>query len=127
MMLKNLIRHVAVVLAAVGILAAAQAQEKFHLKVLYAGVQNDARTPEFMDFLQQHFDKVGFAPYSEFKPEMADGYNVVIFDAAAHPTALRIGLPKAPVLPPTYDRATLLISGGGIMVAENLKLKLDWL
>src|SRR5580704_3015689 len=57
------------------------AADKIKLRVLYAGVPGDARTADFVAFLEKHFTKVGQAGYSQFQPKMADDYDVVIFDA----------------------------------------------
>lgn len=100
---------------------------KISLRVLYAGVPAAPRTTEFVAFLEKHFAKVGQAPYSQFTPKMAEGYDVVIFDAEAKPTDSSIGLPKAPKLPMDYDRATVLVAGAGVMAVLPLKTKIDWL
>jgi hypothetical protein len=99
---------------------------KINLRVLYAGVPGDARTAEFMAFLGKYFTKVGQAPFSQFEPKMADGYDVVIFDAEPKPTPNSIGMPPRPNLPRDYDRATVLI-GGAVMVTLPLQTKIDWL
>jgi hypothetical protein len=107
--------------------AVADPDGKINLRVLYAGRPGDARTAEFVAFLGQHFTKVGEASYSDFEPKMADGYDVVLFDAAREPVPNRIGLPPKPKLPPDYDRASVLIGGAGVMAVEPFKPKLDWL
>jgi hypothetical protein len=105
--------------------AAADPAGKINLRVLYAGRPGDARTAEFVAFLGERFTKVGEASYSDFTPAMADGYDVVVFDAA--PTQNSIGLPPPPKLSPDYDRASVLIGGAGVRAVESLKPKLDWL
>jgi hypothetical protein len=104
---------------------AADPTGKINLRVLYAGRPGDARTVEFVAFLGQHFAKVGEASYSDFTPPMANGYDVVVFDAAR--TQNSIGLPPGPKLPPDYDRASVLVGGAGVRAVESLKPKLDWL
>ena len=106
---------------------AAQEPSKIPLRVLYAGVPEDARTAEFLDFLREHFTTVGSTPYTGFKPAQADDYDVVIFDAEAKLSANTIGLPTPPNLPLDYDRASVLVSGAGVAAAYSLQLKLDWL
>jgi hypothetical protein len=113
--------------AAVEPQAPSQADGRIKLRVLYAGVPGDSRTTDFVTFLEQHFTKVGQAPYSEFKPSMADGYDVVIFDAEPKPKPGHIGLPRPPRLPPDYDRASVLVSGAGVLAVEALQTKIDWL
>jgi hypothetical protein len=107
--------------------ASADPADKINLRVLYAGRPGDARTAEFVAFLGQHFTKVGEASYSDFEPKMADGYDVVLFDAARERVPNRIGLPPKPKLPPDYNRASVLIGGAGVMAVEPLKTKFDWL
>jgi len=107
---------------------AADPPAKINLRVLYAGRPGDARTAEFVAFLGQHFTKVGEVSYSDFEPKTADGYDVVIFDAASKRTTPNsLGLPKRPKLPPDYDRASVLIGGAGVMAVMPLQPKLDWL
>ena len=53
---------------------AASAAEKVPLKVLYAGKPNDARTKDFLSFLQQHFERVGEADYEKFKADEAKDF-----------------------------------------------------
>jgi hypothetical protein len=59
---------------------ALSAGEKFDVKVLYAAKPGDARTKDFVAFLQQHFVRVGETDYEKFKPEEAKDFDVVIFD-----------------------------------------------
>jgi hypothetical protein len=108
--------------------ADAQAAKKIDLKVLYAGEEEKhPRTQDYMNFLKQHFTTVGYAPYTEFKPEMADAYQVVVFDAFADQTRGGIGLPRAPELPQDFNRASVLVAGAGVNVARKMNLKFDWL
>lgn len=104
-----------------------QSNAKIKLRVLYAGVPGEARTSEFVAFLDKYFTKVGQAPYSDFEPKMADNYDVVIFDADPKPSENSIGLPKRPKLPENYNRATVLIAGGGVMAFLPFRTKIDWL
>jgi len=105
----------------------AGANEKINVRVLYAGALDDPRTTEFVAFLEQHFFSVGRASYSDFTPKDADGYDVVVFDAEPKHTINTIGLPRAPILPSDYDRASVLVGGAGVWATMPLKLKLDWL
>ena len=89
-------------------------------------LKGEPGTAEFMAFLGKYFTKVGQAPFSQFEPKMADGYDVVIFDAEPKPTPNSIGMPPRPNLPRDYDRATVLI-GGAVMVTLPLQTKIDWL
>ncbi|MBV8879459.1 MAG: hypothetical protein JO332_05830 [Planctomycetaceae bacterium] len=105
----------------------ARSPEKINLKILYAGVLGDARTTEFVSFLKHHFVTVGETSYSDFKPDAADRYDVVIFDAEAKVNPQSIGLPSAPQVPPDFERASVLVGGAGVLAAFPLRLKLDWL
>lgn len=124
--MKHIARIGVAAMAAFGICAAANGQAKLPLKILYAGIEKDDRTPGIMDFLKEHFERVGFAPFTEFKPEMADGYNVVIFNAPM-PRGRNVPMPRAPKLPKDFNRASVLIASGGANVARELNLKIDWL
>ena len=101
--------------------------DKIKLRVLYAGVPGEVRTADFVAFLEKHFTKVGQAGYSQFQPKMADEYDVVIFDAEPKPTPGHIGLPKRPSLPQDYNRASMLMSGAGVLAVRSMQPKIDWL
>jgi hypothetical protein len=105
----------------------AESIEKLRVRVLYAGVLDDPRTPEFVAFLDRHFVLVGRTSYSEFTPKDAEGYDVVVFDDEPKPSTNTIGLPRSPKLPPDFDRASVLVGGAGVLATMPLKLKLDWL
>lgn len=100
---------------------------KLPQRVLYAGKADDARTREFVAFLESHFAEVGQVDYSAFKPSDADRYDVIVFDAPTKPRPGAIGLPTPPVLPSGFNRASVLIAGAGVNLGRELKLKLDWL
>jgi hypothetical protein len=128
----RLLLTASILLGFVGVLNAeepAKMPTKIPLKVLYAGVPDSTRTKDFVSFLESQFTKVGTAPYTEFSPKLADGFDVVVFDAGAKPNRKddEIGLPKPPNLPRDFDRATVLIGGAGTNIALSLKLKIDWL
>jgi hypothetical protein len=106
--------------------AEAAAQEKISLSVLYAGIPDAPRTKEFQQFLGQHFTKVGLAPFSDFKPEMADGYDVVVFDTPVQPGPGGLGIPPRPVLPRDFSRPSVLVGAPGTRIAESLELKIQW-
>src|SRR5262245_27258777 len=93
--------------------AAADPVDKINLRVLYVGNAGDARTAEFVALLGQHFTKVGEASGSDFEPKGADGYDVVLYDAARTK------------LPADFNRATVLIGQSGVTAAAPLKLKTD--
>lgn len=102
--------------------------EKFPLRILYAGRSDDPEhTSAWVDFLSQWFEKVGTATYSDFQPKDADPYDVVVFDTRPRPTATSIGVPKRPVLPPDFNRASLLVGGAGALIGEVVNSKFDWL
>jgi len=102
--------------------------EKLPQRVLYAGTADSERTRQFVALLGEHFAAAAFADYSAFDPASADGFDVVIFDAEVRPTETTIGLPMSrPELPEDWDRPSVLIGAGGVMVAESFESKLDWL
>ncbi len=110
---------------------AAEAQQpaaptKVDLAVLYVGSANSPRTTDFVNFLQQHFRTVGTAVYPTFQDREADPYDVVVLDVEMHPKENSIGIGAQPKLPANYARATVLISGPGVIVAEKLGCKIDW-
>lgn len=101
---------------------------KLDLRVLYAGSAEGPRTADFVEFLQEHFAVVGTAVYADLTPADADAYDVVVLDVQMNPTETSIGIGKQPTLPQSWARATVLVNGPGIVVAERqLKAKLDWL
>ncbi|WP_145188582.1 hypothetical protein [Planctomycetes bacterium Pla163] len=96
-------------------------------RVLYAGSPDCERSRQFMALLGEHFAAVEFTDYSGFTGAAADGFDVVVLDADVRPTERSIGLPRRPELADDYDRATVLIGAGGVIVAERFESKLDWL
>jgi hypothetical protein len=97
-------------------------------RVLYAGSPDCERSRQFVALLAEHFVAVEFADYSTFTRAAAEGFDVVVLDALVRPTESSIGLPRErPRLDADYDRATVLIGAGGVVVAEDLESKLDWL
>lgn len=102
--------------------------EKLPQRVLYAGTADSERSRQFVALLDEHFAAAAFADYSAFDPARADAFDVVIFDAEVRPTDNSIGLPSSrPELPDDWDRPSVLIGAGGVMVAESFESKLDWL
>ena len=63
-----------------GAQAADDAANLIDLKVLYAGHAGSERAKDFESFLTQHFREVATTSYSEFSPEQADDFDVVVFD-----------------------------------------------
>ena len=103
------------------------APEKVDLAVLYVGSEGGDRTADFVRFLDAHFIKVGTAVYPTFDANQADPYDVVVLDVEMRPTKNSIGIGPQPTLPPDYARATVLVNGPGVIVAERqLKSKIDW-
>lgn len=108
--------------------ATAPSPAKLPQRVLYAGTKDAERSRQFLDLLGEHFAAVEFADYSAFAPARADDFDVVIFDADVQPTERSIGLPSSrPQLPADWDRPSVLIGAGGVIVAEEFESKLDWL
>ena len=105
---------------------AADGQGKIDLRVLVTGVPQSARLEDFRKFLSARFRVVETTSYSAFVPKQADEFDVVVFDAEIKPQPGRIGLPKPPTLPEDFARASVLVSGGGAILARPLGLKTDW-
>lgn len=101
-------------------------QNPVDLAVLYVGSADSQRTDDFTTFLRQHFARVGTAVYAQFQAAEADPYDVVVLDVEMHPKENSIGIGPQPKLPAGYARATVLISGPGVIVAEKLGCKIDW-
>lgn len=99
---------------------------RIDLRVLVTGVPGSERLDHFRAFLEEEFVGVGTANYSEFTAADAEGYDVVVIDAEITPTPNAIGLPPRPSLSRDYDRATVLVSGPGAILARPLGLKTDW-
>jgi hypothetical protein len=128
----------AAALAALALLnATASAAEKIEVKVLYAGKPNDARTKDFVSFLQQHFVRVGEADYEKFKPDEAKDFDVVIFDwpsiyprdkdGKIAPKFISLNSPKPPKLSEDFNRPAILIGAAGASATSQLRLKINWL
>lgn len=120
---------VALALSASAALSQAPASTpKIDLRVLYAGSAEGPRTADFVQFLRTQFAVVGTAVYAEFTPAQADAFDVVILDVEMHPKENSIGIGKQPQLPKDYNRATVLVNGPGVIVADRqLEAKIDWL
>lgn len=103
------------------------ASGKLDLSVLVTGRPDGERRADFVEFLGKHVSRVGALSYSDFTPSDADGWDVVIFDAEVRPTVGTIGLPKPPILPKSFRRASLLMHGAGVNAASTLNPKIDWL
>jgi len=104
----------------------AEAAAKQDLAVLYVGSADGPRKADFVAFLQQHFTTVGTAVYPTFEARQADPYDVVVLDVEMKPKANSIGIGPQPTLPADYARATVLVSGPGVIVSQKLGSKLDW-
>lgn len=113
-------------LAAVTTAQQAAPAPKIDLAVLYVGSEDGPRTTDFVTFLRQHFATVGTAVYPTFQAEEADPYDVVVLDVEMHPKENSIGIGPQPQLPADYARATVLVNGPGVIVAEKLGSKIDW-
>lgn len=96
------------------------------LAVLYVGSEGGPRTADFVSFLRKHFTTVGTAVYPMFQATEADPYDVVVLDFEMRPKDNSIGIGPQPELPANYARATVLVNGPGVIVAEKLGSKIDW-
>ncbi|MBE0537596.1 MAG: hypothetical protein IH624_18175 [Phycisphaerae bacterium] len=102
--------------------ASEPARKIMALKVFYAGMPETDRAKDFADFLAEHFAEVGRGDYAAFRPEQADGYDVVILDY----DGLDLSSPK-PDLPQDYVRATVTVGVPGAMLCSRLNLKTGYL
>jgi len=100
--------------------------DRIDLRVLVTGVPGSERLDRFRAFLEEEFTGVGTTAYTDFTAEDAEGFDVVVIDAEITPTPTAIGLPARPSLSRDYDRATVLVSGAGAILARPLGLKTDW-
>jgi hypothetical protein len=109
----------------------ASAAEKIDLKVLYAGNPGSPRAKDFVSFLGRHFARVAETNYEKFKPQAARGFDVVIFDwtsiGARDKDGISLPSPMSPKLSRDFDRPAVLIGAAGGSVAEQLRLKINWL
>jgi hypothetical protein len=113
------------------------AAEKIDVKVLYAGKPGDARTKDFVAFLQRHFVRVSETDYEKFNPDEAKGFDVVIFDwpsiyprdkdGKIAPKLTSLNQPKPPKLTEDFDRAAILIGAAGGFVTMPLRTRINWL
>src|SRR5690606_10191372 len=106
--------------------AAQTTDTKQPLAVLYVGSAEGPRTANLVDFLQRHFARVGTAGYPTVDAKQADAYAVGVPDAEMHPKENSIGIGPQPKLPADYARATVLVNGPGVIVAQQLGSKIDW-
>ena len=106
----------------------ASAADKQHISVLYAGASGSQRESAFLEFLRQHFTRVGSADAASFSPAAAEGYQVVILDwKPLYANGKYLGGLPTVDLPDDYDRATIMIGGLGGNIGGREKLLLDWL
>lgn len=112
--------------------------EPIHLKVFYAGNPGSDREKDFKAFLADQFARVGTANFETFTTQQAEGYDVVILDwTSIYPRdergkyksgpGLTLRSPRAPRLPESYDRPTILIGAAGGYFSMQSQLKIDWL
>ncbi len=92
--------------------------DKINLKILYAGLLDTDRQKDFVKFLSGHFIEVGIGDYLNFKPDQAEGFDVVILD---HDGA-EYWAPR-PDVPRDYSRATITMGVPGALICRNLGLK----
>jgi hypothetical protein len=106
----------------------ALADDKIELSVLYAGVEKDPRTAEFVEFLSETFARVEAIDLGKLSTEAARGADVVIVDS---PSPYRPGdkfeMPQVPVPGADYGKPTILMGAAGGGILTRSKLKLTWL
>jgi hypothetical protein len=117
--------------------AAAPAEERMGLKVLYAGNPGSGRAKDFTAFLEKHFAKVGATDFGKFKEEEARDYDVVIFDWTSiyardkngkiNESGGNIAMPPGPRLSQDFARPAILIGAAGGEMANGLGIKINWL
>ncbi len=118
----------------------AGAEEPGRLRVLYAGHPGSERERDYVGFLRGTFGRVDAVDYREFREEMAEGHDVVLFDWTSifkrdaegrkidlETDAGGMNYPATiPRLSERYARPTVLIGGPGQKVVDRLRLKIDW-
>ncbi len=111
--------------------------KRIELKVLYAGKPDSERMKNFASFLEKHFAKVSTRDYEAFKPEDANGFDVVILD---WPSIYRrdangkvvwddksiLVQPKPPQLDKSFARPTVLIGSVAGTIGGQQQLAINW-
>ena len=68
----------------------------------------------------------GAIPETALFTVVAEPEGIVVGDEPK-PTPGHIGLPKPPRLPQDYNRASMLMSGAGVLAVRSMQPKIDWL
>lgn len=97
-------------------------EEKFALKILYAGLADTDRAKDFMDFLDDHFEQVIFTDYNRFSEKAVKDYDVVILDHDGTETQAPV-----PTISDIYSRATVTMGVPGADICSRLSLKTGYL
>jgi len=95
---------------------------KIELRILYAGHAGSGREKEFVDFLGQHFKAVQAVELLSFKPDQAEGFDVVLMDYDGDAFKTRF-----PAIPKTYTRPTVTLGKAGSMICSQMRLKTGYL
>ena len=122
---------------AMGGFVRADEQSTIELKVLYAGNPDSDRAEDFQQLLSQHFEAVEVMNYGDFRPDDADGFDVVIFDwTSTYPRdedgtinwekENGFSSPPAPQLPSSFDRPAVLIGAAGGGICNRMNIAINW-
>ncbi len=98
-----------------------EAGKKIGLRVLYAGHPGSAREKDFIEFLEEHFVKVGKGDLAKFEEEQAKDFDVVILDYDGG----GFKSPR-PRIDRGYTRSTVTVGVTGAFICGNLGLKTDY-
>jgi hypothetical protein len=112
-------------------------QNKIALRVLYAGNPASDRSRDFATFLEQHFETVQTGDYEKFKPEDANGFDVVVFDwTSIYPRDengkiswdenLQLAQPQPPKIDRNFSRPCVLIGAAAGTLSHQLQTAINW-
>jgi len=99
---------------------------KLSLRILYVGYPGTAREKDFVDFLENHFAKVGKGDLNKFEAKDAEGFDVIILDyggLSVEDSAIRV--PRVP-FDRSYTRPTMTLSAVGALACDQLGLKMGY-
>ncbi|MBL7187698.1 MAG: hypothetical protein ISS70_15355 [Phycisphaerae bacterium] len=110
------------ILAALTSTAGAQNEASSGLRILYAGLLDTDRAKDFVDFLDEHFEKVETTDYLTFTADKSAGFDVTILDHDGVDTRA-----PRPSISRQYSRATVTLGVPGADICSRLSLKTGYL
>ncbi len=94
------------------------------LKVLYVGDVGTPRAQQFTDFLKQNAGRFETAVRGAFKPNQAEGFDVVVLDWPQSVTARDERLKRSPIGDrETWTKPTVLLGSAGLNLAVVWKVR----